>query len=239
MPAGIALLQYGYPHVRLMEESESRVEMAAMSRSPAETLVAERILNRPAEFSRWASHHDRLMRGVSVHTRLPQQMVALRSAAFALVHRRALFGYLRERHITGAKRRKLLAVFHGCTDYTNALLAEHDTFVRCSSSYLCTQHLAEHLMHDTALDEPLALYEQWYAEYFRAYCDLELAETEQEKAACIAQECLKPFLKHRVTEARKAILAMPQTQGEWREVRIRQKTGETQKLRVLQLPTKH
>ena len=39
--------------------------------------------------------------------------------------------------------------------------------VRCSSSYLCT-HLAEHLMRDAAFDEPLQVYEQWYADYFRA-----------------------------------------------------------------------
>lgn len=233
------MLYYGYPHVRLMEESESRVEMAAMSRSPVEALVARRILNRPQELTRWEVHHDKLMRAVSVHRRLAQQMRALRATAFALVHRRALFGYLRERHLSGTKRRKLLAVFYGCADYANAVVAEHGHYLRCSSSYLCTQHLAEHLMHDTALDEPLELYEQWYAEYFRAFCDLELAETEAERRACLAQECLRPFLKHRVTEARKAILAMPQTQGEWREVRIRRRTGDTQELTTLPLLTRH
>lgn len=230
------LLRHGYPHARLMEESESRVEMAAMSRSPVEALVAERILNRPGEFTRWEAQHDRLMRGVSEHRRLAQQMVSLRATAFTLVHRTALFRYLRERHVSGAKRRKLLALFHGCTDHTSAVLAEHDNYVRCSSSYLCTQHLAEHLMHDTALDKPLALYEEWYTEYFRAFCDLELAATEEEKRACVAQECLMPYLKHRVTKARKTILAMPPIPGEWREVQIRRRTGDTQELKVLVLP---
>lgn len=232
------MLRHGYPHARLMEESEARVEMAAMSRSPVETLVAERILNRPAEFTRWEAQHDRLMRAVSDHRRLAQQMVSLRATAFTLVHRRALFGYLRDRHVSGVKRRKLLAVFHRCADYTSAVLAEHGDYVRCSSSYLCTQHLAEHLMHDTALDKPLTLYEEWYTEYFRAFCDLELAETEQEKRACVAQECLIPYLKHRVTRARKAILAMPAIPGEWREVQIRRRTGDTQELKVLVLPPK-
>lgn len=222
-----------------MQESESRVEMAMLSSSPVEALVARRILDRPAEFTRWEARHDKLMRAVSVHSRLAEQMVALRATALTLLHRTALFAYLRERQLGGAKRRKLLAVFHRCADYVNALLAEHATYVRCSSSYLCTQHLAEHLMHDVALDEPLTLYEEWYAEYFRAYCDLELAETEGEKQACLMQECLKPLLKHRVIEARKAILAMPQIQGEWGEVRIRQKTGDTQELRALLLSTGH
>jgi len=134
-----------------MEESESRVEMTANSLAPADVFVAERILVRPAEFTRWEAHHDRLMRGVSTHGRLPQQMLALRTTAFSLVHRKALFEYLRHRHVTGERRRKLLAVFYGCTDYTSAVLAEHGNYVRCSSSYLCTQHLAEHLMRDPAL----------------------------------------------------------------------------------------
>jgi hypothetical protein len=115
------------------------------------------------------------------------------------------------------------------------MLTEHANFVRCSSSYLCTQHLAEHLMHDPALDEPLALYEEWYAEYFQAFCDVEIAETEAEKQACLSQESLKPLLKHRVTEARKAILAMPQTQRDWDEVRIREPSGDTLRLKTLAL----
>ena len=216
-----------------MEESESRVEMTAKSLAPADILVAQRILVRPVEFTRWVAHHDHLMRAVSAHGQVSRQMVALRATAFSLVHRRALFEYLRQRQLTGAKRKKLLAVFYGCADYTNAMLAEHGNYVRSSSSYLCTQHLAENLMHDPALDEPLALYEEWYAEYFHAFCDVELAETEEEKEACLAQESLKPLLKYRVTEARKAILAMPQTPREWREVGIRKATGDTQRLRAL------
>ncbi len=218
-----------------MAESESRVEMTANSLAPADILVAQRILDRPMEFTRWEAQHDQLMRVVSSHGQLSRQMVALRATAFSLVHRKALFEYLRFRRVTGVKRKRLLAVFYGCADYTNAVLAEHGNYVRCSSSYLCTQHLAENLMHDPALDEPLALYEEWYTEYFHAFCDVELAETEEERQACLAQESLKPLLKHRVTEARRAILAMPQTPREWREVRIRRPTGDTQRLRALAL----
>jgi hypothetical protein len=218
-----------------MQESASRIEMAAGSSSPADRLVTTRLLGCPAEFNRWEAHHDQLMRRVSAPRRLTQQIVALRATAIALVHRKALFEYLRARRPVEAKRRRLFGLFHGCSHYSHALLAEHGNYVRCSSSYLCTQHLAEHLMYDPALDAPLALYEEWYRDYFQAYCDLELAETAAEKAACLAQECLQPFLKHRVTKGRRAILAMPPQPGEWREVRIRQPTGDTQKLRPLVL----
>jgi len=233
------VLLRAYKHVRLMEESEARVEMAANSQSPDDKLVTARILERPAEFTRWEAHHDHLMRAVSSRGRLTQQMVALRATAFTLVHRKALFDYLRQRQVTGAKRQKLFAIFYGCADYTNAVLAEHGNYVRCSSSYLCTTHLAEHLMHDPALDEPLQLYEEWYAEYFQAFCDVELAVTEEEKQACLAQESLKPLLKHRVNEARQAILAMPQTPREWREVRIRRPTGDTLRLRSFAIIPQH
>jgi hypothetical protein len=224
-----------YKHARLMAESESRIEMAASSKSPADLLVAARILDRPVEFTRWEAHHDRLLRPVSAPLHLSDQMVALRTTAFTLVHRKALFEYMREHQVKGARRRKLLGIFYGCADYTNALLAEHANYVRCSSSFLCTQHLAAHLMHDPALDAPLALYEEWYAEYFRAFCDMELAETEEEQQAALAHEALKPLLKHRVTEARRAILTMPLSARQWREVRIRQPTGDTQQLHALVL----
>jgi len=114
------------------------------------------------------------------------------------------------------------------------VLAEHSSYVRCSSSYLCTQYLAEHLMEDYALEEPLQMYEQWYGEYFRAFSDGALAETEEEKQAVAPMEVLKPLLKHQLAEARQAILQMPpQPAKHWREVQIRKSTGDTQKMRVL------
>jgi hypothetical protein len=217
-----------------MEESEARVEMSVVYDSPADALVASRILGHPQAYRRWEAEHDRLMRGVSGQTHLEQQVTALRSAALSLVHRRAMFEYLRLCEITGRKRHRFFTVFYGSRDYVNAVLAEHGNYVRCSSSYLCTQYLAEHLMEDYALGEPLQIYEQWYAEYFRAYCDGALAETEEEKLAVAAMEELKPLLKHQLTEARQAILHMPQKPAkDWREVQIRKSTGDTQKLRVL------
>lgn len=225
---------HAYRHARLMEESEARVEMATVYDSPADELVASRLLGHPAAYRRWEAEHDVLMRGVSGQSRLERQMLALRSAALSLVHRKAIFEYLRHREVTGSKRHRLFSVFYGSRDYVNAVLSEHGNYVRCSSSYLCTQYLAEHLMEDSALDEPLQIYEQWYAEYFRAFCDGALAQTEEEKLAAAPMEALKPLLKHQLAEARQAILQMPKDAAkDWREVQIRKSTGDTQKLRVL------
>ncbi len=216
-----------------MEESELRVHMSVYLHTPADA-IASRMLDSPETYRRWEIEHDRLMHTVSNRARLAEQVTALRTAVFGLVHRRAVFEYLRERQITGLKRRRVLALFYGCRDYTNAVLREHGNYVRCSSSYLCAHHLGEHLMQDAAFNEPLQLYEEWYAEYFRTYCDTQLAETEMEKAANVTLDALKPLLKHRLAEARQAILAMPQSPDrEWREVEIRKPNGDTQRMRAI------
>lgn len=223
----------GYKHARLMEESEWRVEIAAVSRLP-EDLVARRVLESPVAYRRWSGEHDRLMRAVSVHARVEQQVVQLRTTALNLIHRKALFEYLQERQLTGRKRRRLFELFYGCRDYCNAVLAEHGTYVRSSSSYLCAQYLAEHLMHDAAAADPLALYEERYRQYFRAFCDGELAETEEERILAEPLDALRPLLKYQMNEARQHILSMPLAPPrEWREVEIRRPTGQTQRLRIL------
>lgn len=227
------MLVHAYRHERLMEESESRVQMSVYLHTPADA-VARRMLECPDTYRRWEIEHDRLMHTVSDRGRVAEQVAALRTAIFALVHRRAVFEYLRESHLTRPKRRRLIALFYGCRDYTDAVLREHANYVRCSSSYLCTHHLGEHLMQDAAFAEPLQMYEEWYAEYFRAYCDTQLAETEQERDATVPLDALKPLLKQRLTEARQAILAMPQSPDrEWREVEIRKPNGDTQRMRSI------
>jgi hypothetical protein len=224
---------HAYNHARLMEESESRVEMTAYLNTPADT-AASRVLESREAYRRWEAEHNRLMRSVSDRRHLDEQVTALRNTLFGLVHRRALFEYIRMRQVIGPRRHKLLALFYGCRDYTNAVLEEHNTYIRSSTSYVCTQHLGENLMHDAAFEEPLQLYEQWYAEYFNAYCDCELAETEEDRHVCAPLDALKPLLKHRLAEAREAILAMPQElEKDWREVQIRRANGDTQRLRTL------
>jgi hypothetical protein len=227
------MIIHAYKHAQLMEESELRVEMAGHSHLPAD-LVARRLLECPETYRHWEAEHDRLMRAVSEHAKLARQVTALRATAFGLVHRRALFEYLRDAHLSGPKRRRLFGLFYGCRDYSNAVLSEHGNYVRCSSSYLCTHHLGEHLMHDAAFEEPLQLYEQFYGEYFRAYCDVELAETEEEQHLAQPLDALRPLLKYRLSEAREAILAMPQMpEKEWREVQIRKPNGDTQRMRSI------
>ena len=136
--------------------------------------------------------------------------------------------------IAGDKRHRLFSLFYSNRDFANAVVAEHASFLRCSSSRICLDHLAEHLMRDAAFAEPMQLYKEWYTDYFRVFCDVALAETEDERTMLAPTESLKPLLKLRLREARDAILAMPEVPTSvWREIEIRRATGETQKLRRL------
>jgi len=196
--------------------------------------IASQIIEQPTAYRVWESEHSRLMHNVSTHARLAPQMGALRSATFSLIHRQALFEYIRDRSISGNKRHRLFSLFYSNRDFANAVVSEHASFLRCSSSRICVDHLAEHLMRDAAFEEPMQLYKEWYTDYFRVFCDVALAESEDEKAMLAPTEALKPLLKLRLREARDAILAMPEVPTSvWREVEIRRATGETQKLRRL------
>jgi len=224
----------GYKHSRLMEESESCLAAAARAGPADDRAIASQIIEQPSAYRVWESEHDRILHSVSAHVRLASQMGALRSATFALIHRQALFEYIRDRSVCGSKRHRLFSLFYSNRDFANAVVAEHASFLRCSSSRICMDHLAEHLMHDAAFEEPMQLYKEWYTDYFRVFCDVALAETEDEKAMLAPTEALKPLLKLRLREARDAILAMPEVPTSvWREVEMRRATGETQKLRRL------
>ena len=228
------MLIQGYKHARLMEESEISLAAAAREGPPEDMLVASRILEHPTAYRTWEAEHARLLRGIADHNRLAAQMGALRAATFTLIHRKALFEYVRAREISGPKRHRLFALFYSARDYSNSVIAEHANFVRCSSSHICVDHLAAHLMRDAAFEEPMQLYQEWYADYFRVFCDVALAETEEEKLALAPVEALKPLLKHRLRQARDAILKLPEVPATvWREVELRRATGETQKLRRL------
>jgi hypothetical protein len=224
----------GITQARLMDESELCVAEAAKSGPPAQMLVASRLLAHPDSYRRWESEHSNLMRRVSGHTYLNSQVTALRATALTLMHRKAVFEYLQERELTRAQRHRLMAMFHSLRDYTASLIAEHGNYLRGASSYWCSHHLARRFMKDGAFAEPLYLYQERYTDYFRVFCDVELAQTEDDKRAVDSVRMLQPLLKLQLAEARHHILTMPyKPEKVWREVEIRHPTGETTRLRTL------
>jgi hypothetical protein len=224
----------GITHTRLMDESELCVAETAKFGTPVQMLVAGRLLAHPEAYRRWESEHALLMRGVSRQNYLHRQVTTLRSTALALLHRKSIFEYMQDRQLTNAQRHRLMALFHSFKDFTSSVIAEHGSYLRGASSYWCSHHLARRLMKDDAFAEPLHLYQERYTDYFRVFCDVELADTDEQKRTVEPLRMLKPLLKMQLAEARREILTMPYRPSRtWREVEIRRPTGDTARLRTL------
>jgi len=193
-----------------MEESESRIEDVARDGPAAQSQVARRILEEPRLYQLWESEHNRIMRTVAAESRPRAQITALRNACFGLIHRKALFEYLREYRITGRDRHAVFALIHGEQDYVKAVLFEHGNYVRSASSFMCSNHVGLHLMADRAFGEPLLRYEALYADYFRAFCASALSSNQYSSGDTL--RTLVPYLKDQLGRMRRAILSLPPEQ---------------------------
>ncbi len=197
----------GLSHTVLMEESESRIANLAREGSATQALVARRVLEDTRLYRHWEAEHGCLMRGVASETRMPRQVTALRSACFGLIHRKAMFDYLREQRVAGRDRHAVFELIYGDQDYVKAVVAEHANYVRSASSLLCTNHLGLTLLDDRAFGDPMVRYEQRYTDYFRAFCGSALTSNRYNNDDTLST--LLPYLKRQLGELRRAILALP------------------------------
>jgi hypothetical protein len=193
-------------HGLLMEESERRLSDAAHSGDDQEEIVASRLLDSPRDFRRWEDEHALLMRRVAAEQRHQAQRVALLSTSLTLVHRKALFEYLRARKVRGLDRERLLAQFHTGTDYMHSVVAEHGNYLRSTASFICSRHVGTHLLHDTVFSGPLLRYERLYARYFDGFCDTVLAQSTAQSGSYSASGLAR--LKNDVNDLRASLIAL-------------------------------
>ncbi len=196
-------------HKQLMEESEARLEFAAHRGTPSEQLIAARLLASPADYRNWEAEHAQLMATVARPHRSAAQATTLLTTAFTLVHRRAFFEYLRGQAIRGRRRRDLVQHFHARKSYTQAVVAEHYTYLHSSASLMCVERFGETLLPHQAFGDPFRRYEQAYAAYFRTYCHNYLAPTAVDNEISASVRPLVPQLKRDVSALRAKLLAMP------------------------------
>jgi hypothetical protein len=202
-------------HARLMEESEARIENIARAGAPTQANIARRMLDDLQAYRRWEAEHDRLMRGIANGKNRMGQLAALRSTAFSLIHRKALFEYLRDEQVRGQRREQILAQFSSQRDYVSAVVAEHGRYVRSAASYLCSSHVGSNVMFDTLFETPLAEYEELYASYFRTYCNSMFAADDNALAKSMLPVLVD--LKKQLSEWRRALVALTHSQsGVWR-----------------------
>ncbi len=215
-------------HKRLMRESTDRVHSALYSGNPSEQLVASRLLESPAAFRTWENEHSGLMREVATPSFRRTQAALLKKATFRLLHRKALFEYLRDARIRGSVRRRIIISFHPAQDYTRSVIAEHGLYVRKACSFLCTSHVGGNVVRDPGFFDPMKRYQELYAEYFQIFCSTHFGT---DSADTEPQAELLPLLKHQLEECRTAIMN-PQPAAVWlmRETELREPTGDTVRL---------
>lgn len=226
------MLQQAISHTRLMRESTDRVQAALVGSDGNEQLIARRILDNPEIWSHWEQEHSNLMRQLANCAVRRVQVAALKHASFRLLHGKSLFQYLRGSEVRGRERKQVMAHFRPGRDYADAVITEHNVYLRKACSYFCASHLGTTVVEDPAFLDPMQRYEQLYAEYFNVYCDSMVSSGERGAAS---QSVLLPLLKKQLNEYRWAILDPRRAQPFLRrEAEIRLPTGETQRLPIMQ-----
>ncbi len=202
-------------HERLMEASRECLQEASSGSTPETRIVTTRLLENRVSYQAWENEHSGLMRNVAAERLPASQRGTMLSASFSLIHRKALFEYLRDRQSSSTQREALIRHFFPQRDITDSLRSEHVQFVRSTASYLCVEHVGRDLMFDALFQQPLHEYEEIYHEYFFAHCDQIVALRSKNTLAIPA--AMLSELKQRVSEWRKALLALTQSQsGTWR-----------------------
>lgn len=206
-------------HDRLMEESQRLLSAAAFSGQPVEERVAARILDNPRDYRRWEDEHASLMRRIAAERLPTTQRATLLETSLALIHRKALFEYLRDQQIRGAARESLIGHFFTQRDYAAAVVGEHGRYLRSAASYWCSSYVGRNLMFDALFEQPLLEYEERYAQYFRSYCELVILPANDSKRPAL--QALLPLMKVDISEWRRALLALTQSQsGTWRRPKL-------------------
>jgi hypothetical protein len=196
----------GLRHDSLMRVSHSHVEATSRDNGHAQQILALRLMQHPGTYSEWEHQHSQLMQRVCQPTQFRAQLVQMRATTVRLIHRRAVFEYLRDRKITGEKRHRYIAMFYGSRDYANSMLLEHGHYTRSWASASCSWYIGSEVLRDPAFDAPMLEYEEWYGEYFRMFYDLQLATPADNRATC--DRALLPILRRRAEQARERLVRL-------------------------------
>jgi hypothetical protein len=232
-------------HGVLMDESWSHVGEVAESGHPHQQQIASRVLDDTSRWRVWEAEHGGFMQRISSQSVVDDQITALRRVSFAMIHRKALFEYLRANAGAGngagrspgdgagsnraRSHRLVLALFYDRRDPANALLSEHNAYLRSSCSHWCATHLGAQLMSDGIFLHPLEEYEELYSEYFHSFIRCALCRTPH--PVIDEERLMLPHLKYRVDQLRRSILAAPRIHPEMMdEAQLRRVTGDTLRL---------
>ncbi len=152
-----------------MQESEFALQSATESPDERVSRIANTIIDDGRMYRRWESEHANLLVPVAEHRKNVAQLMELRNAEVQLVHRRALFRYLRRTGLNGAPREQLFRTIHATRDFNDALLTEHRRYMLAVSSHVSADHLID-VMKDVSSRRLLDVYAATYDRYFEMRC---------------------------------------------------------------------
>ena len=168
-------------HARLMRQSTDRVQLALRSDNYGDQLVVKRILETPTNWQHWQSEHSGLMHAVSESRVARAQTLALtRCAPLRLIHRKALFEYLRNKAVRGEARVQIVRHFHPTYSYSHVIVVEHGVYLRKACSFLCTTHVGCSLVGALEFLDPMQRYETLYSKYFDLYARTHFMQNSEE-----------------------------------------------------------
>jgi hypothetical protein len=227
-------VEAGFTTARLMEYSERFLARAAQAELPQASQIAARLLQDPPLHRRWEHTHSQLMHGVAAPSRPAAKAMELRKVTFLTLHRKAPFEYMRDRHVVGAARRKLIRSLFGSQDYAQCLVREHQAFLSSACSFICAGSLCGEVLGEAAFCEALAHYERAYMEYYRAYGDSLLAEHSGENSPV---QSLLPYLRYQLKIIREHMVSGNPQQSDFEALQaLYEATGDTHVLPVIEQP---
>lgn len=217
----------------LMDVAVDRVQLVAREGDGEAAECARQVLHSTTAWSRWERELGLALRPVATYRNRMMQIRALRQASFTWVHRAAPFRYMRNQHVQGERRRRLVAALYDgqFVGYDRALVTEHESWMRSVCHGFCATHLGESMLGDPLYRESMRRYQLLYMEYFRAFGVFTCGR--EGKSRNLARKML-PMMKSQLAELRKALLQHP-LRSDWlqRESLLRKPTGDTQELRRL------
>jgi len=197
----------------LMDFSESRLDVLRYSGTDDERRIITRLLDQPSTYRRWGAFHYPLMQKVAATRNCREQLGRLRQMNFVLLHRQALFEYLRDSQVTGRNREILFQTFYGQTNYTRAVITEHTRYLESNSSLYCADYLQLQVMRDAGFTSGFEDYRQQYMEYFSLYCDWTIGEN---RGFDYATQSILLEMKQRLSTKAAQLMTLPEHRPERR-----------------------
>ncbi len=210
---------------RMMECSELRISEVARHGQGFAQQIARRVLESAHMFAQWENSHSQVMRPVAAAQRASEQMFTLKRVALAMIHRKAPFEFLRDRHVCGGARHRYFDVLYGPHDFARAMVREHQNYLVAGCSYLCLDTLCA-----ASTVELIAEYEKAYTSYWQAQTATLL---DPQSVAGGRNAALLQCLDENLRRVRGRLLgAAPSKADQMTLAELRQPTGDTVRIGV-------